>query len=59
MICHFMTKDPITAPVPCVESCAWKVEGLCAMNVIAQSLYHQEKRAQSQSQSQREDSCKA
>lgn len=59
MMCPVMTKDPVNAPVPCVENCAWKVQGLCATNVIAQSLYHQEKRAQSQSQSQNADSCKA
>lgn len=44
MICPLMTKDPVFAPVPCVEACAWKVQGLCSVNVIAQTLYRRQKR---------------
>lgn len=46
MMCPIMTKDPVTAPMPCVENCAWKVQGLCAVNVVAQALYHREKRGE-------------
>ena len=45
MMCPLLTKDPVNNPVPCLENCSWKVQGLCAVNVIAQSLYHREQRA--------------
>ena len=54
MICPMLTKDPVNNPVPCVNTCAWYLQGLCAVNVIAQSLYHQEKRAEKKEQADKQ-----
>lgn len=41
MVCPFMTKDPIKEPVSCVDACALKYKGMCSINVLAQTKYHE------------------
>ncbi len=43
MICPFMTKDPVSDPKPCINSCALNFKNHCSLNVMAQSLYEQAK----------------
>ena len=39
MICPFMTKDPVNAPIPCVDSCGLRFKGMCSINALAQTKY--------------------
>lgn len=43
MICPFMTKDPVSDPKLCINSCALYFKNHCSLNVMAQSLYEQAK----------------
>ena len=54
MICPFMTKDPVTDPKPCVDSCALRFKSACSLNVAAQSIYHQVKASNRQEKSAEE-----
>lgn len=47
MICPFMTTDPVSDPKPCIDSCAMRFKNACSLNVIAQSVFHQAKRSES------------